>query len=388
VSNLTANATQGNFGLWADNTEPEAIITVIPGTFVCNTTTSFQILVNNEYPGLLKGDLYFRHNSEVEIIPNADSGEVLNDSTLVFRNIEVEAFQYGIYQVKIVVPSEQFVNTVFSFEAQFVNEVTGNVATSTLSEPLLCSYDPNDKTCYPQGETLGNQTLSGSRLNYLIRFQNYGNYKATDIVVVDTLSDLLDISSFRLNHTSHQADLSIDSNNVMKVIFNNIDLPPAEQDSLASQGYISYSIFPKENLELPMLIENTAAIYFDFNEPIITNTTGNEIVLEFYVPDEDNEEENDGVEIEEDLESDEARLPLDFNIFPNPTSGSFYIAEANGKPIDKIEIYNAAGQEVSKTVDVIDANTSEVTLPDLPGIYIIKIFSGDDAVIGKICRTE
>ncbi|MGV3637174.1 MAG: DUF7619 domain-containing protein, partial [Flavobacteriales bacterium] len=55
--------------------------------------------------------------------------------------------------------------------------------------------------------------------------------------------------------------------------FNDIGLPDTTTDLLGSQGYISYRIKPIEDLAIGDVIENTAGIYFDFNPPIITNTT-------------------------------------------------------------------------------------------------------------------
>ncbi|MEO0790800.1 MAG: T9SS type A sorting domain-containing protein, partial [Bacteroidota bacterium] len=39
-----------------------------------------------------------------------------------------------------------------------------------------------------------------------------------------------------------------------------------------SNGFFSYRIQPRADLELPFIVTNRAGIYFDFNEPIITNT--------------------------------------------------------------------------------------------------------------------
>jgi hypothetical protein len=45
-----------------------------------------------------------------------------------------------------------------------------------------------------------------------------------------------------------------------------------------SHGFIHYRIKPKSNLTAGYKILNNAAIYFDFNEPVITNTTKTLIV--------------------------------------------------------------------------------------------------------------
>ncbi|MBK6995568.1 MAG: T9SS type A sorting domain-containing protein [Lewinellaceae bacterium] len=42
---------------------------------------------------------------------------------------------------------------------------------------------------------------------------------------------------------------------------------------MASHGFAKFNIKPRFDAPLETLIENTAAIYFDFNDPVFTNTT-------------------------------------------------------------------------------------------------------------------
>jgi hypothetical protein len=46
-----------------------------------------------------------------------------------------------------------------------------------------------------------------------------------------------------------------------------------------SHGFVRYRIQPKTNLSAGDSITNFAAIYFDFNEPVITNTAKTSIIL-------------------------------------------------------------------------------------------------------------
>ena len=50
-------------------------------------------------------------------------------------------------------------------------------------------------------------------------------------------------------------------------------LPDSNANEPASHGFIRFKIGQKANNPLGTVIENSAAIYFDFNAPIITNTT-------------------------------------------------------------------------------------------------------------------
>lgn len=132
------------------------------------------------------------------------------------------------------------------------------------------SWDPNDKTGYPTGHS-GNMIKPGTRLDYNIRFQNTGTDTAFTVVIRDTIEKSLDLSTFRIGASSHRYTMTIDTNRVLTFRFNNIELPDSTTDLAGSQGMISFSIDHDSSLEPGDLIENQAAIYFDFNEPIITN---------------------------------------------------------------------------------------------------------------------
>jgi len=136
------------------------------------------------------------------------------------------------------------------------------------------SYDPNDKQVFPTGDGPDGNIFPGDEdLSYLIRFQNTGTDTAFTVVIRDTLDENLDIETLRPGASSHSYELRILPNRILEFTFDNILLPDSSTNQLGSNGYVWFDIRLKDNLTFGTLVENTAAIYFDFNPPIITNTT-------------------------------------------------------------------------------------------------------------------
>lgn len=143
--------------------------------------------------------------------------------------------------------------------------------------PVIGSYDPNDKTGFPLGYGARHYIERGTDLQYLIRFQNTGTDTAFNIVVRDTMTDMLDLTTLRLGTSSHPYNLEIRNGNIFEFRFNQIMLPDSFINEPGSHGYLNFSISQKPNLPLGSIINNSAAIYFDFNAPVITNTYFHEI---------------------------------------------------------------------------------------------------------------
>jgi uncharacterized repeat protein (TIGR01451 family) len=143
--------------------------------------------------------------------------------------------------------------------------------------PVIGSYDPNDKTGYPLGYGDKHYIERGTDLQYLIRFQNTGTDTAFNIVVRDTITDMLDLTTLRPGTSSFPYNLEIKNGNILEFKFNQIMLPDSFVNEPMSHGYLNFSISQKPNLPLGSIINNSAAIYFDFNAPVITNTYFHEI---------------------------------------------------------------------------------------------------------------
>lgn len=140
---------------------------------------------------------------------------------------------------------------------------------------VVGSFDPNDKSAFPTSS----MDISGDRwLTYLIRFQNTGTASAEHIFITDTLSTALDWSTFNLLSYSHQPLTQVYNDGLVKFSFPHINLPDSNTNEPASHGYVQYKIRAKDSLAIGSTIENTANIFFDFNAPVITNTTSNAVI--------------------------------------------------------------------------------------------------------------
>ncbi|WP_338791255.1 T9SS type A sorting domain-containing protein [Bernardetia sp. MNP-M8] len=158
----------------------------------------------------------------------------------------------------------------------------GGERSETSCSEILDSYDPNDKQVVPFGLTNENLIEKTTELDYTIRFQNTGTIEAVNIVVLDTLSEFLDIETIRLGMVSHDYKLLIDGDadtRVLRFEFDNINLPDSNSNEPASHGFIKFKIKQKANNSIGTVIKNRAAIYFDFNSPIITNTISNKVAV-------------------------------------------------------------------------------------------------------------
>lgn len=156
------------------------------------------------------------------------------------------------------------------------------ILADTNHAPVVCSYDPNNKISYPNGNfQLTNIIQPDDKLEYVINFQNTGNAPAVNIEIRDDLSTLLDESSFEFMSASHAVDVSIDSNRIISFYFHNINLPDSLTNEPLSHGYVKFRIGMVSTVLPNDLIENQAQIYFDNNTPISTNTTVN--VIECFI---------------------------------------------------------------------------------------------------------
>lgn len=143
------------------------------------------------------------------------------------------------------------------------------LATDTTIRVIGGSYDPNDKLATPQLTTT--QVAEGQFINYTIRFQNTGTDTAFTVVIADTLNSLLQANTFEMLGSSHTCKTIIQDNKIY-FEFRNILLPDSTTNLIGSNGFVNFRIKPISSVALNTSIPNKAAIYFDYNEPIITNT--------------------------------------------------------------------------------------------------------------------
>jgi len=164
-----------------------------------------------------------------------------------------------------------------SFNTGFITQFSnGN---SSPFEAIDCqenvgSYDPNDKSAQPRGyDDTHHYIYQNTIIDYKIRFQNTGTDTAFNIVILDTISADLDISTIRMGAASYPYTWEIRNGNVLQVTFSNIMLPDSNVNEPRSHGFFRFRIAQQPNNPLGTVINNAVSIYFDFNPPIKTNTT-------------------------------------------------------------------------------------------------------------------
>lgn len=175
-------------------------------------------------------------------------------------------------------------NNAGTFSTGFVNQFplqNTTTASHTLCLPNIGAYDPNDKQAVPVGYGPEHFIRAGDPLHYQIRFQNTGTDTAFTVIIRDTLSPWLDMATLRPGPSSHDYKAHIDGERTLVFTFDNILLPDSTTNLDGSQGFVDFFIHTLDSIPLETRIENSAAIYFDFNEPVITNTVFHTIGRDF-----------------------------------------------------------------------------------------------------------
>ncbi len=219
------------------------------------------------------------------------------------------------------------------------------------------SYDPNEKLASPKG--LGTQRLieKNTDIEYQINFQNEGSDTAYTVVVKDNISKLLNISTLKMGVSSHSYTWKIDEQGELTVTFDKINLTAKKKDEAKSQGFFEFRIAQQKDLAIGTVINNKAEIYFDFNLPIITNTTLHRIGKEYFT-----------VAIPEAIENQSLKV----NIFPNPFqySTTFQVESGDDEQFS-LQIINTQGsiihqQAFDEKQLILEKNLSS-------GIYFYQI---------------
>ena len=139
-----------------------------------------------------------------------------------------------------------------------------------------CSSDPNDCTVTPKGCGPEGLIQRDQALTYQIQFQNEGGGPAHVVVLQDVLDEDLDLDTLEILSSSHPYFLERNGRELLW-IFPDIELAPQGLDEEASRGFVRFRIRPRADAPAGTVINNSAAIYFDFNDAVVTLTTINTI---------------------------------------------------------------------------------------------------------------
>jgi|GEM_PF-4365298 len=245
--------------------------------------------------------------------------------------------------------------------------VTGDTIPSDNSDSLLQivmgSYDPNIKEVNLPAISL-QQVNNGDYLIYTIHFQNTGTDTAFTVRILDTLDQNLQVPSFEVLSASHPYTYTITGMGIVEFTFNAISLPDSNTNEMNSHGFIKYRIQPKKSLAAGTVIYNTANIYFDFNAPVITNTTSTPIIINVPVYDVNNSNNH-------------------LIIYPNPSS-DFVNIKNDSRDDLVMKIFNISGQLVYQTLLQGQMN-SRISLTSFKkGLFIFNVIGKNSFQTGKL----
>ncbi len=225
----------------------------------------------------------------------------------------------------------------------------------------VSSYDPNDKQALPLGYGAQQFIARNTDMDYTIRFQNTGTDTAYTVVLLDTLSPALAALKIRPGASSHPYRFELLDGHIAKFVFENILLPDSSTNLAGSEGFVQFRVPQMPDNPDGTRIENTAAIYFDLNPPVITNMVWHTVGTNFITS--------------STTYADPARNPL--RVYPNPTAAVVYFA-AEAAPGERLHlsVTDALGRAVRQVV----AQQMPIALDcsDLPaGTYFFRINAAD-----------
>ena len=302
----------------------------------CSTNVGGQVIVNISGPVN-----YLSTLSNIQ--PSSVIGNSITYNVADFSTVDI----YDDFMLALTTNTNATIGDTVCIDVNVIAAGDNNLSNNQkhYCYPVTNSYDPNMKETYPENVMPGYNDW----FYYTIHFQNTGNAPAHNIALTDTLSNYLDISTFERINYSHDNTTTL-LGHVLQFNFNDINLPDSTSNSSDSKGFVQYRVKPKPNLPAGTVVNNTAYIYFDYNAPIITNTSHNTYLTIAGI----NENKNN-----------------EFAVFPNPTNGIVTITSKVLTPMTII-VYNIVGEMVhdSKT-------TQSKTQLDLSylnsGVYFVKV---------------
>jgi len=198
-----------------------------------------------------------------------------------FATIETGMFLYQSYMAfKEGAQAEDYAKWKASnYYIQWHTVTSGNEMAVKQVRPVV-SFDPNEIDG-PQGFGIGGFTSHTGRYDYVIFFENMANATAPAerIAVTDQLDPNLDWSTLMAGPMNPAQNVTVDFNSTTGIItwtFENISLPP-DKVPPEGEGYVSYSVAPKDGLPSGTEISAGASIVFDYNAPLATNIYVNTI---------------------------------------------------------------------------------------------------------------
>ena len=358
-----------DFCVSANTIENDVLVTLLPITEARpGFDAVYQIVYENIGTTISEGNIEFEFNNMLQSFVSSTEpldAQTINSLTYNYNNLQ--PFESRTIDIILNTEPPSTVNdgdilplsVVITSDETDINLSDNNFE---FNQIVVNSFDPNDKQVV-QGSRIAIEEID-EYLHYIIRFQNSGTASAINVRVRDALEDELDWDTFIPVSSSHAYTTQITQGNLVDFIFENILLPPEQDDESESHGFVAFKIKPKADVVVGDVIVGNAEIYFDFNSPIVTNTVSTEIV-------------------DNSLSANENRLEDSFKFYPNPTNDIIYLSTKSGVHIEAIKVFSVTGKLFFEE----HQGANEINLKSLPkGIYFLNVVLNKGNVTKKIIK--
>ncbi|WP_299684711.1 T9SS type A sorting domain-containing protein [uncultured Dokdonia sp.] len=311
---------------------------------------TYQLVYKNKGNETLSGTVNFEYDDTVldfisaSTMPDTQSTGVLSfdfDGLLPFESRFVDII------VNVNDPTETppvNIDDVLDFTAEIAidqTEETPDDNTFDYTEIVIGSFDPNDITCL-QGD-IAPSTLIGDYLHYVINFENTGNAPAENVVVTTQIDPTdFDVNTLQILNASHEMSLSV-TGDFVEFVFEDVNL------SSGGHGNILMKIRTNIDLVTTDFVAADAAIYFDFNFPITTNTASTTF---------------------ETLSVDEFSTTQQVLLYPNPSDAVLTIETTSN--MKTIHVYDMQGRSILSTE--VSGQTTAIDISTFAnGVYFVTV---------------
>jgi hypothetical protein len=347
-----------DFAFQPQGTFEDVCVTITPmGNFRSGFTASYMINYGNYGNTTVVPTVYFYPYNNVTFQSATLTPNNITPDSVVWNLPAMTPFQTGsiivTVNVNLGLPIGSLINSSAHIEP-YLTDDNPSCNNSNWEVYTTGSFDPND-ILVNRSDFTTTELSTSPWLEYIIRFQNTGNDTAFTVKILNPIDTFkLNIATIEFVNASHPVNLNwINYQRNMEFKFENILLVDSNTNEPLSHGFVHYRIQPKTNLSAGDSITNFAAIYFDFNEPVITNTAKTIIVLPTGL-----------------TSATPARGNL--HVFPNPTENTLNISGIqleNGKAqLRLMDIYGKLILE--KTITSITTTLETNNLSS--GIYLIQ----------------
>ncbi len=340
---------------------------IVPGFESYNTLTIYNL--GNQYGEMGTATLQFP--SVLNFSDAIPAYSTFLDTTITWDYSGLDPYEpqifKGNYIVDVSATLGEFVQTTgYTTDGGFDINIVNNA--DTWETEIVSSFDPNHKTVAPVGDGVnGNIDFSTEYLTYTIEFQNTGTAEAQFINIYDTLSKHLEMTSVEMLSSSHDYTMYLNELGILRWNFDSIFLPDSATDFIGSMGYLKFRIKIKDDVVIGDVIKNTGAIYFDYNSPIITNTTINTLI----VPNGIDTEISNMIEIQ--VYPNPASAYITFNLSDNYSNNlNFMITDPSGR----VCLMNSIEANInSSTIDISKLSQ---------GLYYCSFYNNENFILAKL----